>query len=259
MDEREGAPREGTPDNGVQKPSIPVSRVQPVLDVPGSHEKERTWPQRAEAVCAILLVFITGTYTWYARGQLKLTGQAISQSKTDNANAIIAQQQIAQAALTASQDNFKKSLESSRDQLRLDQRAWVGLATASLEAVEVGKPIYAHVVLFNSGKTIAKRAIVAYHLKFSPQPFKKLPPTTRSNENTSVGVLIPGGRYDSKFGSKANSVDIDKQNVANWYTYIWGEVEYNDIFKERHRTLFCEFRKGIDGDFNQCGFHNDAN
>jgi hypothetical protein len=264
MDESEGGPHHEASDRDIRQTPVSIERPQPTVDSPTRkypwHKKEKIWPQRVEAVCAVLLVFITGAYTWYARGQLGLTGQSISQSKIDNANAITAQQNIAQSALTASQKNFEQSLESASDQSRLDQRAWVGLVGASLDAVEIGKPLSAHVVLFNSGKTIAKRVVPEFHVRFSPVPFDKLPPPSGPRpEYKSVGILVPGGRYDSKIGSTANSTEIDKQNVANWFTYIWGEVGYDDIFKQHHQTQFCDFRKGAEGDFNQCGFHNDAN
>jgi hypothetical protein len=264
MDESEGSQQHEEPEENIQHPPIPIERPNPTINSPACtcqyHKEEKKWPQRVEAVCTVLLVLITGTYTWYARGQLHLTGQAVIQSKTDNANAILAQQQIAQSALATSQENFKQSINSSSDQLRLDQRAWVGLVGVSLEAVEIGKPIYAHVILFNSGKTLAKRVSPMYHLAFSPVPFKKLPPADRVRpEEMTVGIVVPGGRYDSRFGTKGNSTETDKQNLADWYAYIWGEVGYDDIFKQHHRTLFCEVRKGGEGEFNQCRFHNDAN
>ena len=271
MNELENNDHQNDSHGDIEQPPAPIKRTHSAVnDSTGSNQsrkKETNWPQRIEAVCAVLLVIITGFYTFYARKQLKaMQGQiaemknARAQSKLDNANAISAQQAIAQSGLSASQESGKQSLGATIGNFHLDQRAWIGAVSFALDAVEIGKPVYGHVTLFNSGKTVAKHVIPHFHMMFSPTEFKKLPPPSGPQPIVgSVGVVAPTAQYPSKFGNPINAQEIDKQNVANWYTYIWGEITYVDIFQKTHLTVFCSYRKGTEGDFLQCPFHNDAN
>src|ERR1039458_8074839 len=199
-----------------------------------SANKESKWPHRVETVRAALLVLITGTYTYYAGKQVTAMQQQLQQIKTtsdqakiDNTNSITAQKEIAQNALTASQQSVGKSLGATIDNFHLDQRAWVGMVGTKLDAVEIDKPIYAHVALFNSGKTVAKHVIVAFHMRFSPSELGKLPPVDKVAPK-SVGILVPSARYDSRFTDpRIKPNKADKELIeGDWYTYIWGEVAY---------------------------------
>src|ERR1035441_5912551 len=78
------------------------------------------------AIVGIVALCIYNGQLTVMSGQLTEMQQARKQSKIDNANAIIAQQQIAQDSLNKSQDNFDKSALNSERTLRDEQRAWVG-------------------------------------------------------------------------------------------------------------------------------------
>src|SRR5216684_2061693 len=65
----------GEPTGDPDKKQIP-STIKSVNAAPDAHSaecqcqsKKKNWPQRIEACCAVLLVFITGFYTFYARQQ----------------------------------------------------------------------------------------------------------------------------------------------------------------------------------------------
>lgn len=80
-------------------------------------------PVWIEAACAILLVIITGTYTYYAARQAnaakktaKAAFDAINEAKRDNIASINAQQQIAQTALAKAQENFAASSTAAAKQ-----------------------------------------------------------------------------------------------------------------------------------------------
>src|ERR1039458_1794139 len=103
MNELENNDHQNDSHGDIEQPPAPIKRTHSAVnDSTGSNQsrkKETNWPQRIEAVCAVLLVIITGFYTFYARKQLKaMQGQiaemknARAQSKLDNANAISAQQ-----------------------------------------------------------------------------------------------------------------------------------------------------------------------
>src|ERR1700678_3729393 len=75
-------------------------------------------------------------------------------------------------------------------------------------------------------------------------------------------VIVPGstGSAGSEVCTRQLLTDTDQKQLKIFYVYIWGDVEYLDIFNEPHRTLFCDYRLADDtGGFLQCPFNNDAN
>jgi hypothetical protein len=146
----------------------------------------------------------------------------------------------------------------------LDQRAWVGSANLSLEYPTVGDVVHASVGWINSGKTPARSASPTVHLAFQPQQVEneaELMRLIKSGDSPSpgIGILSPGISFATHLDGKNVITELDeKQITADWYTYLWGELNYTDVFKERHLMTFCGYRKGIKGDFLQCPFHNDA-
>jgi hypothetical protein len=74
----------------------------------------------------------------------------------------------------------------------------------------------------------------------------------------AIGVLYPGIPYESFIDGDKPANDIDVARITgDWYTYLWGEVSYVDVFNEEHIMEFCGFRKGVTVGFLQCPFHND--
>jgi hypothetical protein len=159
----------------------------------------------------------------------------------------------------------KRRIKQSIANSELDQRAWIGAAEMSLEPVEVGKPLEDRVTIFNSGKTLATDVVPSIHMRIVPQEWKVKPHLTNAELKVpdtirkSVRLMIPGASYQSIIRTSRLSTEQDKLNVGNWYTYIWGDLTYQDIFARNHKTAFCNFRKGDLGGFFQCQFNNNAN
>ena len=249
MDTPEGDRHQSESNENIEQPPAPVERPHPTVNDPTGNnqrkKKEKNWPQRVEAVCAVLLILITGTYTWYTRGQLRLTREAIRQSRADNANALIAQQGIAQNALTASQENFMKSLKSSDNQSRLDQRAWVGHIDSSVSEVKEEAPITFKITLSNSGKTPALRVRTEISSAHGPATANFIPRYTKPTPQMrrGVGVIQPGGKavIEQKTGPVTY---IEKlRDGANLY-YVFGRIDYEDIFGRPHWTTYCLYIGG---------------
>jgi hypothetical protein len=155
--------------------------------------KFRKAPPWIEALCAVLLVVITGCYTFYAARQANAAKKAaraaydaIEEAKLENLAAITAQKQIAQSALDKSQRNFDLSQESNRKQLRLDQRAWIGEVNTTLKPTEVGKPICGDVHFVNSGKTVAKHLFPSVYMHFSQTILTAKPPKGEESKEKSI-------------------------------------------------------------------------
>ena len=157
MPEDGGSPTEK---NAADEPLVP-RKENPITSEgnSGSESKDgNPRPHWADRIIAIFTGLIFLTYigsNYFACRQMRLTKAAIDQSATNNAAAILAQQQIAQQSLSVSQENFRKSLDTTTEQLRLDQRAWLGVDGVSGEPKEKERWEIT-VAIKNTGKTPAK-------------------------------------------------------------------------------------------------------
>lgn len=237
------------------------------------------------AIFTLVLAVTSGLTVLILKNQLKemheggIDTHALADAASDQADA--AQQfsdtvedingGIAAAAnqLEVAANNAKASINATKEAMRLDQRAWVGVL-ASMPKIEAKKSITGTAVVMNSGKTFAVKTTIDSSLTFSPikvREFKQLPPPEQvPEEERSVGLLIPNTRFETRAtphtpdGKPKEATDLDITRFAEqgWYTYIYGTVTYYDIFKRHHRTDFCWYRTGIEGDFSQCQMHNSA-
>jgi hypothetical protein len=255
MSETEGNEHQDNPERDIQQPPASIERANSTVNDTTSgndgQKKTTNWPQRIEAVCAILLVLITGAYTYYARKQLRaMQGQiaemknARAQSKIDNAAAIVAQQKIAQDSLKKSQENIAKSSQDAETTFRDEQRAWVGaIAVTDISIKEKELPSF-HVVVINSGKTPALhlRFVVASRVwrktdkaNFGYEPIPK-------DQTISNFVLQPGAQYFLNSGK--GKIFLSKDDIAAVVSgeidvHIFGKMTYEDVSKRLHHTKFC--------------------
>ncbi len=168
----------------------------------------------------------------------------------------------AQKALEFSNKQTTAALAASINAARLDERAWVAEITLTLSEPTVGKPIEATIAWKNSGKTFAKHVMPNCSLAFSQERLTEVSLNLLKatlEHPASVGVLAPDSEYKTVLKGLAPIDEVDKSRITGtWYTYLWGEITYFDIFKQAHTTKFCSWRQGGSGDFLQCPFKNDA-
>jgi hypothetical protein len=144
---------------------------------------------------------------------------------------------------------------------KLDQRAWVGYGLMTLETPKVGDVAHAAVTYVNTGRTPAKnvapltRFRVLQTMVSSETDLLKLSKEGGSPE-TILGVMYPNMPYPVPIEGRDKFNEADLAAIVDWYTYLWGEVRYRDVFDEPHTMEFCGYRKGLTGSFLQCPFHN---
>lgn len=144
------------------------------------------------------------------------------------------------------------SIKATQEQLRLDQRAWVGIDVWKLEKFEVGQPIGLSVMVMNRGKTpaldvkvgLASRRIISND--HSPEQVDKAIQeeiVKASSRARSMAPITPsnGERFD--FDS-ANNPPLDQgrfdavsKGVSTWYTV--GKIAYKDVFSRQQWMTFC--------------------
>jgi hypothetical protein len=101
-----------------------------------------------------------------------------------------ASQQSAKASQEGIEIN-KKLMESSIDNFRMEQRAWITVAIG-LPTIDIAKSTpETHVQVTNAGKTFAVHLTIANHFGIFPTLIKQLPNTPHPKEN-SLAVIAPG-------------------------------------------------------------------
>jgi hypothetical protein len=230
---------------------------------------------RVMSIATVFLALITAglgiiaLLQWRDSGKLTIAAQKAADAADkfkDSASGIMDTLGKLQGNIETMANSSKQSIQATQDAMRLEQRAWVAETGMAMDAPEVGKKISGYVVWSNSGKSFAKKVKPLCHFSFVQNEItNETILTAMASKGTttgtpSIGVLGPNAQSKTILENLQVTSDIDKARIAGtWYTYIWGEMTYNDIFEQSHTTVFCSYRQGTTADFTQCPFHNDAN
>jgi hypothetical protein len=222
---------------------------------------------RAAVVVAVItcVIFLGQFYEMYTGSKDTHMLARAAKMQADRAETISASVQKAASALKTANSNAKLAIDAAIGQFRSEQRAWLSVGE-SVSAIELGKPVTYAISVMNTGRTVARRVIIRTYISFSSQ---EIPTEARLRENrgtqvnpASIAVIAPSIPSSSQNSVPAEYVPaIEKRLKPKGYIYIWGRLEYYDIFGQRHTTAYCAYHRGMpDGSsLLQCPFHNDAN
>jgi hypothetical protein len=236
MHEPEGNDHQNNTEQDTQQAPPTIERPHPAVNNATSSDcckqKKKNWPQYIEAVCAVLLVIITGTYTYYAAGQLHKMKRSTEAAE--------------KAANTAA-----STLINSQQQSELDQRAWVGISSQNVDELSA-QAFKAEIEFFNSGKTPARRVQKSISLMTRPRPLLDSPDTEGVNSLRFSGnsVLPPQGHTTITTLSDPQTMQQMTQIFNAHYAaidagtqilYVFGEIKYDDLSDRPHTTKYCLF------------------
>ena len=128
-------------------------------------------------------------------------------------------------------------------QMRQDQRAWISYEIVSIGVPHgipiVGKPFLIRVAFKNIGKSAAINVRNCTEENFLSK--EEMPNFKCSGRNVSAGTMFPdsGTFVDLEVTTNAQQSDIDKIISNRWNMWVFGRVEYSDIFKTQHWFNFC--------------------
>jgi hypothetical protein len=188
--------------------------------------------------------------------------------------------------------SMEHSIEETRKSRELEYRAYVG-AKGAIYKQRGDNPAWGdvHLIVINSGRTPIREGKIRHVFEVRDAP---PPEGTLINENTHPGskvVYIPQIDYSTLVGAiPTNIADMivsppaspsqSKQQVETpapvaspiiarlqppempsfgkgWYVY--GIIDYKDIFEKWHATRFCFYIAPKASSFSQCPTFNDAN
>jgi len=205
----------------------------------------------AVAFFTMLLVVVVGLQTEIISKQTQII------SKTDEAlhEAADASQS---AAATA-----KAALEFSSRSFKEEQRAYLwassfNMSTPPICQVPGGVHICADVHIVNSGRTPAIGVRIHRYATFGPDAVGVIKAIKIASYTSPAGDML--GTVGDKWGTAATDAvdDPTVKDILNGKIsiYIYGVVQYYDIFSDYHETGFCAFRLPNNGPFIACEFGN---
>jgi hypothetical protein len=152
-------------------------------------------------------------------------------------------------SMDLSQQQTQKSLQATVDNFHSDQRAWVGQIDSSVSEVKEGAPITFRVTIGNSGKTPALKVRTKISSAHGPKTTKFVPQYSEPNTSAlqALGVLQPGGKGTME-QTTAPLTDISKFRSGAYLYYVFGRVDYEDVFGHPHWSTWCLYVGGEHSD-----------
>jgi hypothetical protein len=138
---------------------------------------------------------------------------------------------------------MQKQLAFSAEQMKSDQRAWVGVKDFQVERYGPKQIFKMKVVLSNSGKTPSVNMHRATQFMFSPTIIAGPPPEyVNMLKFEAGGTVPPNGEPVLHIDDEPDAAVSSKYEFLRdkkLFLYIFGEVDYEDIFGKPHFTKFC--------------------
>lgn len=140
-----------------------------------------------------------------------------------------------------------------------DLRAWITVEESNITEFGEGKPIFTRVKFVNSGKSPALKVFTFANLEIRDTPVPEPMPPLPTDGAGSRAVLGPQSTYTIALKLDKQTTQTIQEIIAGQKkVYVWGIVEYDDIFGVRHRTKFCLVNSSWTKNFNACGNNNDV-
>jgi hypothetical protein len=148
-----------------------------------------------------------------------------------------ASRQAANAAIDAA--------KTAREALQVDERPWVFATDVHLmEPIAQGRQNHVEFTYANSGKTPALNLTVTANFSdWSPWPAPDNAPVVPTGGMEIARELLPNGVFHTRGG------DIPPRNQSQFGDLasgkavfsLMGNIQYQDVFRDWHRTHFCYF------------------
>lgn len=146
-------------------------------------------------------------------------------------------------------------------QMVLQSRAWITIKGAEIVEIKEGQPITAKIVFRNSGKSPALEVTIYNNINLYGQQVPDPMPYGHYSGRGSKSVIGP----DSDFGSFITKKEIltmqELQAIRHHKAaiYVYGRVDYRDIFHCQRTTEYCMVNKFGTLNFDACEKNNIAN
>jgi hypothetical protein len=160
----------------------------------------------------------------------------------------------------------REAIDFSKKSAHLDQRAWIGIKEVGIMPIAPGQPLQFFGTIFNSGRTAATNIrllsfsgvvrsanpiILESELEANSdkiyQLFKSLKDKDHLNIPNVATVIFPDNFSPVTIPSpySLTTEELEDISAKKEYVYLISEINYSDIFGERHRTTsFFRYNSG---------------
>jgi hypothetical protein len=214
-------------------------------DVPPINENPNGWWDKSKPFVEIAGIVLLAVYTFFTIRMYYANKEA-----ADAANS---------AATTAS-----SALQSSGQSFQQEQRAYIAPTQAMMSNPPLceipGRPrVCADVHVANSGRTPAIGVRLRRYLTFgehAESTIKQMPiPEYKTPDGGALGNI--GDQWGTAFSDPIGDAGLEKRLLdGSIPVYIYGVVQYFDIFGNYHETGFCYERVLRGSNFISCGYGN---
>ena len=190
------------------------------------------------------------------RGQLLVMGGQLKEMQKSSADtsklaeAASKQAESSANSATAAADNATSTLqiarsagssvETMRENLRLEERAWVGPLSAVVQGnFKIGNKTQVVLRIANTGKTPA--IVTDAPIVLRPVPNGEDVKFFLPKSVAERALLLPGMVEEKKVGPLDSAPLLQDLKDGTRVLHVWGEIRYEDMFGRKHRTGFCFF------------------
>lgn len=234
---------QGPPHDSVARTGLrPLGYLLRWIDNPGI----RTLAQAASTFATLYIAWMAvGFAKDQARQAKEAVGAAMLQVAEAKKQVATANEQtkVMVAGNSDAKNNLEASLKLSRDQMVLAQRAWVGVSK-----VDVDSANRVFLLITNSGQSTARHVAVTFESRYVLAGSGR--PRLGANR-ISEGLLVPGAQFPLSVQEK---LDI----IPGKDLYVYGRIEYSDVFHQRHWTNFCLIQAPALHGYRWCTDYNSA-
>jgi len=158
----------------------------------------------------------------------------------------------------------ENAVRVTQEQMRLDERAWVGFTDATV-TLSTTSPIKAETQTHILGKSPAIDIVTKTGMRFdTPDRVLQLEDIILNPKEIPNGTAFPGGQFPVRSTgvdpiSDQEKAVIDAVTKKTIVLYFFGETRYRDIFKTEHWTHFCYLIISAESkEISPCKIYNDS-
>lgn len=211
-------------------------------------------PNHWVAIFTVVIAGANSLYVYYASQQWRtMDGQFDAMRATIRQNREVLRQSIRQsqssregaAAATKAATIADDTLKDSRASFRQEQRAYLTVAAFEMSTPPVvvdknGRHVCGDIHTANSGRTPALNPAIVRYATFGPNAETSVEALKIPNRPPNGDVLgVTGDKYGSACTLPVDG-DAERRLIDGTIPlYIYGAIEYDDIFGQHHETGFC--------------------
>lgn len=179
--------------------------------------------------------------------QMKADSESSSRAMSDQLKHAIESSQSDSIAWNRQLGIMEGQLSEMRSATHLEQRAWVGCRNGKCQPLVAGEKVSLELVYHNSGATPANKVKIGcqllvekkdYDIESYAMPRKEVAKTEITTEKTIAPNVTQTAPHRGSIEGLTDDV-IGRIKSGDLVIYVLGEIVYDDIFEQRHLTMYC--------------------